>query len=274
MYLLRRPRITQPQAGSTPVGSLLAPGGVYGIGYAIPFGATLSNSTGPLVAGSGVGGYAWTNDGVNLVGSIVTANSTVSKTSFSVLAVVEFASTGAKQSFLDRDINTLRSFQFNRSTGGAIEAVRFNTAVSSVVTATTTATVPVGIPTAVVLVVRGLDFAIYLGKDIARAAITGTPQTWDGVLGLCASWGGTSGTGGYPASQKLDGKLYAYAALPFALSESVAQALAQSPQAMRSGLYGYRRIPRLAMSATGVTGSVSLLHGLTRSNLTSGKLVA
>lgn len=258
MYLRRGAQTGQPRAGDSPVARINTPGAIFGLGYEVPFGGTISNSTAPLVAGSGVGGLAWTNDGSSQNGAIVTANSTVSTSSFSILAVVEFASSGSFGAILDRDLNTLRSFQLRRTTTSTIELIRFNTAVSSVISATTVGTVPINTPTAIVAVVRGLNHAVYLGKETARAAITGTPQVFDGVLGLAASWGGTSGTSGYPASPKLNGKLYAYAALPYALSEHEAQAMAQSPAAMYERLYGRRQIIVPVAAAAGGGTSLTL----------------
>lgn len=224
----RRPLLIQPPGGSSPIARFRASGALFGVGTAVPFGGTFSNSTAPILAASGQAGLAWQNT-ASLNGAIATSVPSVSSSSFTIIAIVEFASSGSLQAIVDRDINTLRSFQFRRKADSTIELIRFNTAVSSVVSATTVGTVPAGAPTAVVAVVRGLNHAIFLGKEIARASITGTPQVFDGVLGLAATWGGTAGTAGYPASLPLDGKLYAYAALPFAISEADAQALAQSP---------------------------------------------
>lgn len=242
MFFQRRKRTVQPAPLSAPRRRIDVPGSLVGIGYSVPFGGSISPSTSQLTEGSGVAGYALINDGATFNGSIATASPAISTSTFSIFAVVEFASSGVIQSFVDRDINTLRSFQFRRTASSTIELIRFNTAVSSVVSATTVGTVGIGVPTAIICVVQGLNHAIYLGNEVATAAITGTPQTFDGVLGLCATWGGTSGTSGYPANGKLNGKLYAYGVLPYALSRTEARAMAQSPAALYSRIFGHRHI--------------------------------
>lgn len=242
MFFQRRKRTVQPAPLSAPRRRIDVPGALAGIGYSAPFGGSMSPSTQPLFEGSGPGGYALIGDGSFATGSIATANSTVSTAYFTVAAVVEFAGAGTKGAIVDRDINTRRCFQFARTTSQTIEMTRFNTAVSSVVAVETVGRVADGVPTSLVAVVRGLDFFIYLGNETVKGSITGTPQTFDGVLGLCATWAGTAGTSGYPASNKLNGKLHAYAGLPYAVSHNEARAMAQSPAALYSRIFGHRHI--------------------------------
>jgi hypothetical protein len=144
---------------------------------------------------------------------------------FTVLVVCQFNSLGSYNSPLDYDKSSLRAFQFRKNTSNLVDLIRFNTS-GSPFFATTINTIPTAKPVAFALVSNGATFHIFTEKESATGTITGTPTVLENTINLGASYAGGTYT---IDNSDLDGYLYDYAVIPYAVSLATAQQFVRNP---------------------------------------------
>jgi hypothetical protein len=215
MPTLRSTRLSQPAASVLPRDEYRVVGSIVGTGWDAPYGATRTVGA-HTTSAIGRPGRALTLNGTSGGddGDILRGPSVSTKT-YTLLALIQFNSSSAAQSIIDRDLGTLRVFQFNRQASGALQVVSFDTSGNPYFT-NTTSTVAQGVPAAVAARCSGAAVDVFTPDGaVASGTISNTPQSWDGVIGLGASWAGTATIN----NSRLDGLLYGYAVLPFAMTD-------------------------------------------------------
>ena len=221
-----RPWDSQPQRAVGLAPAFSRAGAFVGYGYRWLVGATyVDGGSGLSAPAVGLAGWA--------IGSVASSGSSdtviadnVNATNFTVFALVEFNDAGTSEvSIIDSDKDTNRCFQLRRAFGGTIEAIRFNTTLSSIVSINTSGAAPVDKPIPVVLRVTGLDFKIFALGEKVTGAITGTPQTFKGNIALTALWGG----GPTATVSKRVGKLYQYAVIPDTIPDAIIEEFLRNP---------------------------------------------
>lgn len=188
-----------------------------------PFGAG-SYTVGSSTKGVGLGGRSVSFAGGSGTGDIATGQN-VSLTQFTLIATLQFNTLSAYAAIIDRDFSTtMRSFQFRRENVNTLSVIRFNTA-GGFTSATTVGTMPSDAVVTVAAVVNGLNHSVFLRKEKASNTITGTPQIFDGVMGIGSSWGGTTAL----TSLTLNGRIFGWALIPRVLPDGEVFQLLDNP---------------------------------------------
>ena len=146
---------------------------------------------------------------------------------FTLIAVMDFAALGATNSIIDCDLASLRCFQFRKDTNNTLGLIRFSNG-SPYFANTTTAVAAVDTPVVAIARSSGAAMDIWLnGGGRGSGTISGTPAGLQSTIFTGASAGSASNT--VAPYNLLNGNLYMWAVLPYALTDAEVAAVSANP---------------------------------------------